>query len=116
MNALENAVLNLIATTYDIQYSLQNDWLILSDMKQDIFKINLKDSDRFKIYTVYHQNHQNHLNGKKYYHIQIKTKSLPYAIFVAGTHSFNVTYGIRNRQEDYLRFLSDSKLTLKGEL
>lgn len=108
MNRYERVFLNFCIAIYGGSYTIKGDLLLLK-IDDDIFKINLRDGERFRQYTLFHRSTRPNADGKHYYHVQIKTRTLDFALFNAFTHSFNISVGIKYTTEDFIRFREDSK-------
>lgn len=74
----------------------------------DLFHVNITDGQRFRKFTLYHQNRQRALDGKRYNHVQLVGKYLDYVVYRAFTHEFNKTLGIESTTEDWQRFRQDA--------
>ena len=74
----------------------------------DKFRVNLTDKQRFGYYTFFHRDSGRRLDGKYYYHTQLKDKELAHGLFLVWCHKFNKSLGIWPTEEDWLRFINDA--------
>lgn len=87
--------------------------ILVINVDEDVFKINLTDKTRFGQYDLYHRNSGRNLQGNYNYHRQGQFYSLSFAMYLAWTHKFNKDLGIPYNKEDYERLMSDYKKSLE---
>lgn len=78
------------------------------EINGDKFRVNLTDKQRFGYYTFFHRDSGRRLDGKYYYHTQLKDKDLAHGLFLVWCHKFNKDLGIWSTHEDWLRFVNDA--------
>jgi hypothetical protein len=81
---------------------------IYVEVNGDKFRVNLTDKKRFGYYTFFHRNSGCDLDGKYYYHTQLKDKCLAHGLFLIWCHKFNKEIGIWSTHEDWIRFVNDA--------
>lgn len=74
----------------------------------DKFRVNLTDKQRFGYYTFFHRDSGRRIDGKYYYHTQLKDKELAHGLFLIWCHKFNKDLGIWSTEEDWFRFINDA--------
>lgn len=86
------------------------------EVNGDKFRVNLTDKERFGYYTFFHRDSGRHLDGKYYYHTQLKDKCLAHGLFLIWCHKFNKDLGIWSTEEDWHRFVNDAyKYSIRSE-
>lgn len=78
------------------------------EVNGDKFRVNLTDKERFGYYTFFHRNSGRNLDGKYYYHTQLKDKCLAHGLFLIWCHKFNKKVGIWSTHEDWIQFVNDA--------
>ncbi len=100
---------------YGGSMSYKNDCLFI-EVDGDKFRVNLTDKKRFGYYTFFHRDSGRRLDGKYYYHTQLKDKDLAHGLFLVWCHSLNKSIGYYSTQEDWVRFVNDAyKYASKSE-
>ena len=102
LTKLEKIGLKFLIELYDGTYIIKNEVIYLH-INKDTFYFNLTDLKRFNLITVFHKN----TAQKSGYHVQIKARSILYALFICFTHKFNIENNISNKPEDFIRFKKD---------
>ena len=86
------------------------------EVNGDKFRVNLTDKERFGYYTFFHRDSGRHLDGKYYYHTQLKDKDLAHGLFLVWCHKFNKDLGIWSTPEDWSCFVNDAyKYAVRSE-
>ena len=86
------------------------------EINGDKFRVNLTDKERFGYYTFFHRDSGSRLDGKMYYHVQLKDKCLAHGLFLIWCHKFNKDIGIWPTNEDWLKFVNDAyKYAVRSE-
>lgn len=78
------------------------------EVEGDKFRVNLSDKERFGYYTFFHRDSGRRLDGKYYYHTQLKDKDLAHGLFLVWSHKLNKSNGIWHTYEDWERFVNDA--------
>ena len=74
----------------------------------DKFRVNLSDKQRFGYYTFFHRDSGRRLDGKYYYHTQLKDKCLAHGLFLVWCHKFNKELNVWPTHEDWTKFVNDA--------
>ena len=78
------------------------------EVNGDKFWVNLTDKARFGYYTFFHRDSGRRLDGKYYYHRQLKDSCLAHGLFLVWCHRFNKELGIWSTNEDWIKFVNDA--------
>lgn len=78
------------------------------EVNGDKFRVNLTDKQRFGYYTFFHRDSGRRLDGKYYYHTQLKDKCLAHGLFLVWCHKFNKELDIWSTHEDWTKFVNDA--------
>lgn len=107
MKINELYIIRHLRDTYGGKLSGVGDCLYV-EIDGDKFRVNLTDKKRFGYYTFFHRDSGRRLDGKWYYHTQLKDKCLAHGLFLVWCHKFNKELGIWPTHEDWLRFINDA--------
>lgn len=100
-------IINHLQRTYGGVVTRIDD-LLYVEVNGDKFRVNLTDKERFGFYTFFHRDSGRRLDGKWYYHSQLKDKSLAHGLFLIWCHKFNKDLGIWSLEEDWFKFINDA--------
>ena len=115
MKVNEVHIIRHLRATYGGVVSYKDNCLYV-EVNGDKFRVNLTDKQRFGYYTFFHRDSGRRLDGKWYYHSQLKDKDLAHGLFLVWCHKFNKELGIWSTHEDWLKFVNDAyKYAAKSE-
>ena len=107
MKINELHIIRHLRDTYGGSISYKDDCFYV-EVDGDKFRVNLTDKKRFGYYTFFHRDSGRRLDGKWYYHTQLKDKCLAHGLFLVWCHKFNKDIGIWSTHEDWLKFVNDA--------
>ena len=107
MKINELHVIRYLRATYGGTISYKDDCFYVK-INGDKFRVNLTDKERFGYYTFFHRDSGRRLDGKWYYHTQLKDKCLAHGLFLIWCHKFNKDLGIWSNQDDWQKFVNDA--------
>ena len=113
MKINELHIIRHLRHTYGGTISYKGDCLYV-EVNGDKFRVNLTDKTRFGYYTFFHRDSGRRLDGKWYYHTQLKDKCLAHGLFLVWCHKFNKDIGIWSTNEDWQRFVNDAYRYCEG--
>lgn len=115
MKINELHIIRHLRNTYGGVISLKDNCLYV-EVSGDKFRVNLTDKARFGYYTFFHRDSGKRLDGKYYYHTQLKDGCLAHGLFLVWCHKFNKEIGIWPTQEDWFKFINDAyKYAVRSE-
>jgi hypothetical protein len=98
--------------TFDTHSIIQNNWIYVTSQTKSLFSVNLNDYKRFGKYSFFHKP-----LGREGSHIQIKSKSLIYGLWICCGHDFyKYDKELSWTNEDYTRWQSDFYFLLRSNL
>ena len=100
-------IIRYLCAIYGGKISYKDDCFYV-EIDTDKFRVNLTDKKRFGYYTFFHRDSGRRLDGKYYYHTQLKDKDLAHGLFLVWCHKFNKDVGIWSTHEDWLRLVNDA--------
>ena len=107
MKINEFHIIRHLRNTYGGIISYKDDCLYV-EVNGDKFRVNLTDKQRFGYYTFFHRDSGRRLDGKYYYHTQLKDKCLAHGLFLVWCHKFNKELDIWSTHEDWTKFVNDA--------
>lgn len=107
MKINEFYIIRHLRNTYGGILSYKDDCLFV-EVNGDKFRVNLTDKQRFGYYTFFHRDSGRRLDGKYYYHTQLKDKCLAHGLFLVWCHKFNKELDIWSTHEDWTKFVNDA--------
>lgn len=107
MKINEFHIIRYLRNTYGGIISYKDDCLYV-EVNGDKFRVNLTDKQRFGYYTFFHRDSGRRLDGKYYYHTQLKDKCLAHGLFLVWCHKFNKELDIWSTHEDWAKFVNDA--------
>lgn len=107
MKAEPAYIIRHLRDTYGGTVTYKDECLYI-EVNGDKFRVNLTDKERFGYYTFFHRNSGRNLDGKYYYHTQLKDKDLAHGLFLIWCHKFNKDLNIWSTHEDWTRFVNDA--------
>lgn len=107
MKINEFHIIRHLRNTYGGIISYKDDCLYV-EVNDDKFRVNLTDKQRFGYYTFFHRDSGRRLDGKYYYHTQLKDKCLAHGLFLVWCHKFNKELNIWSTHEDWAKFVNDA--------
>lgn len=107
MRVNEFYIIRHLRDTYGGTLSGSGDFLYV-EVNGDKFRVNLTDKKRFGYYTFFHRDSGRRLDGKYYYHSQLKDKCLAHGLFLIWCHKFNKDLNIWSNDEDWAKFVNDA--------
>ena len=107
MKINEFHIIRHLRNTYGGIISYKDDCLYV-EVNGDKFRVNLTDKQRFGYYTFFHRDSSRRLDGKYYYHTQLKDKCLAHGLFLVWCHKFNKELDIWSTHEDWTKFVNDA--------
>jgi hypothetical protein len=107
MKINELYIIHHLRNTYGGAISCKGDCLYV-EVDGDKFRVNLTDKQRFGYYTFFHRDSGHRLDGKWYYHTQLKDKCLAHGLFLIWCHKMNKENNIWSTAEDWKRFVNDA--------
>ena len=107
MKINEFHIIRHLRNTYGGIISYKDDCLYV-EVNGDKFRVNLTDKQRFGYYTFFHRDSGRRLDGKHYYHTQLKDRCLAHGLFLVWCHKFNKELNIWSTHEDWTKFVNDA--------
>ena len=107
MKINEFHIIRHLRNTYGGIISYKDDCLYV-EVNGDKFRVNLTDKQRFGYYTFFHRDSGRRLDGKYYYHTQLKDKCLAHGLFLVWCHKLNKELNIWSTHEDWAKFVNDA--------
>lgn len=107
MKINEFHIIRHLRNTYGGIISYKDDCLYV-EVNGDKFRVNLTDKQRFGYYTFFHRDSGRRLDGKYYYHTQLKDRCLAHGLFLVWCHKFNKELDIWSTHEDWTKFVNDA--------
>lgn len=103
MTTEQQEFLDWMSYTFDISYTVKDDWVYITTDTKAVFSINTTDCQRFGKYTLFHKP-----LGREGAHVQVKSDSFSYCLWVAGAHDLH-KYVIKSKwsKEDFRRWRED---------
>jgi hypothetical protein len=98
--------------TFDTSSQVRNNWVYIRSQTASIFSVNLDDYKRFGKYSFFHKP-----LGREGSHLQIKTSSLIYGLWICCGHDFyKYDKELTWTKEDFNRWQSDFYFLLRSGL
>lgn len=107
-------LIELYGGKYHVTTNTLGHKILVINVDEDVFKINLSDKTRFGKFDLFHRNSGRDLQGNYHYHRQGQFYTLSFAMYIAWTHKFNKDLGIPFNKEDYERLMQDYKKSLEN--
>lgn len=108
MKTIIRVLCDYMSEIYDSKYFVRNDVLFI-DTPKSMFKINLKDGERFGFYTLFHKNSK---SQDSFHHTQTKRVMLTRVIFEAFSHDFYKYNNLFFEYNDYERVMKDVQIII----
>lgn len=114
MKVNELHIIHHLRNTYGGTVTYKDNCMYI-EVDGDKFRVNLTDKQRFGYYTFFHRDSGRRLDGKYYYHTQLKDKDLAHGLFLVWCHNLNKSIGYFSTHEDWCRFVNDAYKYAKAE-
>ena len=107
MKVNEMYIIRHLRNTYGGTITCKDKYMYI-EIDGDKFRVDLTDKQRFGYYTFFHRDSGRRLDGKYYYHTQLKDKCLAHGLFLVWCHKFNKKLDIWPTPEDWTKFVNDA--------